>query len=462
MTKLLSLKNSEPISNAFKKIKGKFGQTLFIVDNKKNFLGTISEGDLRKSILQGKSLKSKVSQIMNKKPMFLFKDELTLNSSKRMGINLGKTMDRPLVIPIISRDKKLLGAISTEKYFYSNKTKTSKKIKKKLPNVLIVGGAGYIGSNLSLKLLNLGYKIKILDKFLYDKKVFKKNKNLSVIKKDISDIHVQYEVLKDIDAVIYLAEIVGDPSCAARPQDALKTNYIALNSLATLCSYMNINRFIYTSSCSVYGASSDDTKILNEESPLNPVSLYARIKILSEKSLLSQPNFLFAPTILRLGTVYGYSIRNRFDLVMNIFAKDAYFKKNINIYGGNQWRPNIHVDDVANGIIKVLEAPIDKVERKVFNLTNSRENLRIKDMASKAVKVFKGCKISVSTNNSDNRNYRVSSKKIEKILKFKAKYTIEKSLQNFKKIFRDKKIINPFLKKFNNYESLKNEPKKTK
>ena len=334
---------------------------------KKNFLGTISEGDLRRSILKGISLKSKVSQIVNKKPMFLYKDELNLSSSKRASINLGKTMDRPLVIPIISRQKKLLGEISTEKYFNIIKVKNNKKVKKKLPNVLIVGGAGYIGSNLSFRLLKLGYKIKILDKFLYEKNVFKKdknNKNLTIINKDVNDIHVQYDALKDIDAVIYLAEIVGDPSCAVRPQEALKTNYLALNSLATLCSYMNINRFIYTSSCSVYGASTDETKILDEESSLNPVSLYARIKILSEKCLLSQPNFLFAPTILRLGTVYGPSFRNRFDLVINIFAKDAFFKNKINVYGGTQWRPNIHVDDVANGIIKVLEAPIQKSRKK--------------------------------------------------------------------------------------------------
>ncbi len=459
MNKLISLSSKESVSTAFKKIKGKFGQTLFIIDNKNFFLGTISEGDLRRSILQGQSLKAKVSEVMNKKPMFLYKDELNSNFSKRVTINLGKTMDRPLVIPIISRNKKLLGAISTEKYFNNSKSKVLKKVKKKSPNVLVVGGAGYIGSNLSLKLLKRGYKIKVLDNFLYEKNVFQKylkNKNLHIIKKDINDISVQYNVIKDIDAVIYLAEIVGDPACAARPQDALKTNYIALNSLATLCSYMNINRFIYTSSCSVYGASSDENKILNEESPLNPVSLYARIKILSEKSLLSQPNILFAPTILRLGTVYGNSIRKRFDLVLNIFAKNAYFRNKIDIYGGNQWRPNIHVDDVASGIIKVLEAPINKVERQIFNLTNSKENLRIKDLASKVGKVFNKCKILISKNTYDTRNYRVSAKKIEKTLKFKPKHNIENSLKTFKKVFEEKKITNPFLKKFNNYESLKN------
>ena len=459
MTKLISLKSTETISSAFKKIKGKFGQTLFIVDSKKKFLGTISEGDLRRCILEGKSLKAKVSQVMNKKPMFLFNNELNTKPSKRISINLGKTMDRPLVIPIISKRKKLLSAISTEKYFNNFKKKSSKNVKKSTPNVLIVGGAGYIGSNLTQRLLKKGYKVRVLDNFLYEKNVFKnfkKNKNLQIIKKDIANISVQYNILKKIDAVIYLAEIVGDPACAAKPQEALKTNYIALNSLATLCSYMNINRFIYTSSCSVYGASSEENKVLTEQSPLNPVSLYARIKILSEKSLLSQSNILFSPTILRLGTVYGSSIRNRFDLVLNIFAKDAYFKSKINIFGGNQWRPNIHVDDVASGIIKVLEAPLNKVERQIFNLSNSKENLRIKDLALKVGKFFNKCKILISKVNYDNRNYKVSSKKIEKILGFKPKNTIESSLKDFKKIFKDKKITNPNMRKFNNYKSLKN------
>jgi nucleoside-diphosphate-sugar epimerase len=459
MTKLISLKSTETISSAFKKIKGKFGQTLFIVDSKKKFLGTISEGDLRRCILEGKSLKAKVSQVMNKKPMFLFNNELNTKPSKRISINLGKTMDRPLVIPIINKRKKLLSAISTEKYFNNIKKKLDKNVKKNAPNVLIVGGAGYIGSNLTLRLLKKGYKVKVLDNFLYEKNVFKnfkKNKNLQIVKKDIANINVQYNILKKIDAVIYLAEIVGDPACAAKPQEAIKTNYIALNSLATLCSYMNINRFIYTSSCSVYGASSEENKVLTEQSPLNPVSLYARIKILSEKSLLSQSNILFSPTILRLGTVYGSSIRNRFDLVLNIFAKDAFFKGKINIFGGNQWRPNIHVDDVASAIIKALEAPLNKVERQIFNLSNSKENLRIKDLALKVGKIFNKCKILISKVNQDNRNYKVSSKKIEKILDFKPKHSIESSLKNFKKIFKRKKITNPNMRKFNNFKSLKN------
>ena len=130
MTKLISLKSTETISSAFKKIKGKFGQTLFIVDSKKKFLGTISEGDLRRCILEGKSLKAKVSQVMNKKPMFLFNNELNTKPSKRISINLGKTMDRPLVIPIISKRKKLLSAISTEKYFNNFKKKSGKNVKK--------------------------------------------------------------------------------------------------------------------------------------------------------------------------------------------------------------------------------------------------------------------------------------------------------------------------------------------
>ena len=206
---------------------------------------------------------------------------------------------------------------------------------------------------------------------LYEKKSlnqFLENKNFSLIKKDICDLSVQVEAIKDIDCVVFLAEIVGDPSCEAKPEDALKTNYLAVSSLANLCSYMNINRFIYTSSCSVYGANKNLNKVLDEKSMLNPISHYARIKTMSEKALFSQSNYFFSPTILRLATVCGPSPRNRFDLVVNTFARNAFFAEEINVHGGNQWRPNVHVDDVAKAIIRIIEAPLEKVEKQILFL----------------------------------------------------------------------------------------------
>ena len=302
--------------------------------------------------------------------------------------------------------------------------------------------------------------VKVVDKLIYEKNSldkFKKNKNFKLIKKDICDLSVQIESIKNIDSVVFLAEIVGDPSCAAKPEDALKTNYLAVSSLANLCSYMNINRFVYTSSCSVYGANNQIDGFLNEKSPLNPVSHYARIKLMSEKILLSQSNYFFSPTILRLATVCGPSFRNRFDLVVNTFARNAFFSNKIKINGGSQWRPNVHVDDVADAIIKIIEAPIEKVENQIFNLCNDTQNFMISELAEKTKKVFPECKIIKSYKNFDKRDYKVLSKKIKKHLNYKATKTVDDVLIEFKKIFKKNKNLKHKKKKFSNFETLINE-----
>ncbi len=461
MKNYIYLKFNDTLEKGFKKLKGSFGGVICIVDNKNKLLGTVSDGDLRRSILKGVPLNSKIEDVMNKNPTFIYSDELKKKSLNKSNINLGKTMDRPLIIPVVDKKKKILSIINSEKFLdilvkKNHNYKINLKLKK--PHVLIVGGAGYIGSVLTSKLIKKNYRIKIVDKILYEKnslKKFNKIKNFSLIKKDICDPEVQINALKDVDAVIFLAEIVGDPSCAAKPEDALKTNYIALSSMANLCSYMNINRFIYTSSCSVYGANNNSKNTLDESSPLNPISHYARMKVLSEKALLSQSNILFSPTILRLATVYGPSFRNRFDLVVNIFARDAHFKKGVKVFGGNQWRPNIHVEDVANAIIKTLESPLNKVEKQIFNISNDKENYSINELAKKTKKIFKGCKIKTLKGAADKRDYKVNSKKIKNAIGFNANYTIENALKKFKKIFESKKIKNPNLKKFSNYDSLK-------
>jgi nucleoside-diphosphate-sugar epimerase len=306
-------------------------------------------------------------------------------------------------------------------------------------------------------MLKKNYKVTILDKLLYDKKIFKnnfkKNKNLKFILGDVCDLNVQINSIKDIDAVVFLAEIVGDPACNARPEDALKTNYLSLSSMATLCSLLSISKFIYTSSCSVYGINKNND-LLHESSSLNPISHYARIKIMSEKALLSNKTDTFQPTILRLGTVFGPSLRNRFDLVVNTLAKNAFFNKKITVNGGNQWRPNIHVEDVANGIIAAINAPLSKVGSKIFNLSNEKLNYKIIEIAKFAKEAFPSAKLEVKRSNTDPRNYRVSSKKFTTATKFKAKNNIRNTYNEFKKIFLNRKIKNPNNKIFSNIESL--------
>ena len=337
--------------------------------------------------------------------------------------------------------------------------------KKQKPHVLVVGGAGYIGSVLTSHLIEKGWKVRVVDKMLYEKeslKEFINHKNFSLIKKDICDLSVQVEAIKDIDCVVFLAEIVGDPSCNIRPEDALKTNYLAVNSMASLCSHMHINRFIYTSSCSVYGSNKKSNDLLKENSVLNPISHYARIKTMSEKALFSQSNTLFSPTILRLATVCGPSLRHRFDLVVNTFARNAFFNKEINVHGGDQSRPNVHVNDVADAIIKVIDSPLEKVDKQIFNLCNDSQNFSIIELAKITQSIFPKCKIITDNNVDDRRDYRVSSKKIKNTLNFEAIKTVKNVLCEFKKIFEEDKIFNVYQKKFSNFATLSNEKQQYK
>jgi len=460
--KLSTLKKKDTIKNGLELIKGNFGAIICIVENKKKLLGVVTEGDLRRAIINGDSLDTKLEKVMNTKPTYIYENELKSKKISKSNLNLGAMMDKPLIIPIVNKYMELLYLLKTEDLFEIFQNKITKKYLSgvKKPHILVVGGAGYIGSVLTSFLLKKGWMVKVVDKLLYEKNSlnkFKKNKNFTFIKKDICDLTVQIEAIKNIDCVVFLAEIVGDPSCAAKPEDALKTNYLAVSSLANLCSYMNINRFIYTSSCSVYGANNNSDDFLNEQSSLNPVSHYARIKLMSEKILLSQSNYFFSPTILRLATVCGPSLRNRFDLVVNTFARNAFFKGKIKINGGSQWRPNVHVEDVAEAIIKVIEAPIEKVENQIFNLCNDSQNFMINELAEKTKRIFPDCKITKSNKNFDKRDYKVVSNKIKKIINFQANKTVENVLIEFKKTFKKNKNFNAYQKKFSNIETLINE-----
>ena len=366
--------------------------------------------------------------------------------------------DTNFYVPILNNINEVKDIISVERVLGALENKKLKKNKKSLPKVLIVGGAGFIGTVLASKLLKKNYHVTILDKLIYDHKIIQKNfknkKNFNFILGDVCDLNIQIKAIKEIDVVVYLAEIVGDPACSAKPEDALKTNYLSVLSFAHLCSHLAIDKFIYTSSCSVYGLDKNN-KLLSEKSNLNPVSHYARIKIMSEKALLSSASNYFKPTIVRLGTVFGPSIRMRFDLVVNTMSKFAYFNNKIDVNGGDQWRPNIHVQDVADGIISIIKSKKKNVENQIFNLSNDKLNLRIIEIAKKVKNTFKNADLNVKKTSIDPRNYKVTSKKMKNKTGFVAKKSIEDALKEIKDMFRFKKIKNPDNKIYNNLLSLK-------
>ena len=461
MSENLSLKTNNTIKFALKESHGDHGKILTVIDKNKSLIGIVSSGDIRRAILSGYNLNDKIEKIYNKKVSYVFHDELIKKKLIKSNFGSESLNNSIFYIPVLNNNNKVKDIIPVERVLeiLENK-KIEKKTNtlKKLPKVLIVGGAGYIGTVLASKLLKKNYHVTVLDNLMYDKKIIKKNfknkKNFEFIYGDVSDLNVQIKSIKKIDIVVYLSEIVGDPACSLKPEDALKTNYLSVLSFANLCSHLAIDKFIYTSSCSVYGLDKNN-KLLHEGSSLNPVSHYARIKIMSEKALMSSSNNYFQPTILRLGTVFGPSIRMRFDLVVNTMAKFAYFKKIINVNGGKQWRPNIHVEDVADGIISIIKAKKSNVANQIFNLSSENSNFQIVEIAKIVKKVFPMAKLNINDSSFDSRNYKVSSKKIKIKTGFVAKRTIKNALTNIKIMFQRKKIKNPENKIYNNLLSLK-------
>lgn len=451
------IKEEDTIKAALRKVAGSFGKIVCVVDKKKTFLGLITAGDIRRALLLGHGSNQSIKKIYNKNVSFIFSDELKNKKFIKSKFSNKEINESIFYIPIVDKNKKVKNVLSIERIIEIIENKNIEKIKtRKLPRILIVGGAGYIGSVLCKKLLAKNYSVKIVDKILYDKNVIKnfiKDKNFKFIKADICDLNTQISAIKEIDAVVFLAEIVGDPACNAKPEDALKTNYLSISSMAQLCSHLGISKFIYTSSCSVYGLDANN-KLLTEKSNLNPISHYARMKIMSEKALLANKNDIFKPTIFRLGTVFGPSIRNRFDLVVNTMAKNAYYDGKINLHGGEQWRPNIHVEDVADGIIAALKSNQKKVGSKIFNLSSEDSNFKIKEIAFAAKKIFTKANVNVQKSIVDPRNYRVSSKKYYLSTGFQAKKTVKSAYKNFLNLFRKNRNFNPNKKIFSNINVL--------
>jgi nucleoside-diphosphate-sugar epimerase len=331
--------------------------------------------------------------------------------------------------------------------------------------VLVIGGAGYLGSVLVERLLVLGYPVRILDSFIYGKKsveAFKGNKDVEILEGDIRNVESVSSAIKNVSSVILLAAVVGDPASKARPEQTVETNFLAAQAISSACKRSGVEKFVYASTCSVYGVGAD---ILDENAPLNPVSLYAKTKISSEESIMQMADSNFKPTIMRMSTLYGYSPRMRFDLVVNTMTMSAYLDKQINVFGGGQWRPLVHVQDAAEAYIKVLEN--DAARGKIYNVGSEKQNYKISEVANLvigAVGAFERTperttaqtpgpefKINTQSDNTDARDYRVSFKKINIELGFDVVSTIpDAALEIYAKL-ASKEIKDPKQKVYYNH-----------
>ncbi len=302
-----------------------------------------------------------------------------------------------------------------------------------MKNVLITGGAGYIGSILSRNLIQDPFvkKLRIFDSLLFKKNFLehlKENPKFEFIHSDIRDYKALGDALNEADTVIHLAGLVGDPACAVNIHQTIEVNLLASKKLVELCSSKNnIKNFIFASTCSVYGASKDAT-MLAEDSPISPVSLYGETKKSVEEELLkNKHDFNF--TLLRFGTAYGLSPRMRYDLVINSLCQKVFADKKINIFGGNQWRPFVHIEDIAKAIQLVMNEDPAKVAGQIFNVGTSEENYLLSDVGKLFKQVHPETEVVNLTENKDPRSYNVSFKKIEHVLNFKNDWDVKKGIK---------------------------------
>jgi nucleoside-diphosphate-sugar epimerase len=321
------------------------------------------------------------------------------------------------------------------------------------PPVAVIGGAGYIGSVLVRKLLCRGRKVRILDKLVYGDEAIRGiigHPNLELIVGDCRDVQDVTEVCRSAGAVVHLAAIVGDPACLHAPKSAIEINCAATRILIEIAKGSGVERFVFASSCSVYGASDS---IMHEDSQTRPVSLYAETKVDCERMLLNARSDSFQPTILRLATVFGDSYRPRFDLAVNLLAAKAHSEGAITIFNGDNWRPFVHVQDVAEGIVAALGAPLHRVNGQIFNLGDSRLNYTLADVADEIRHVFPRSRVEyVST--QDRRNYRVAFDKIRETLGFRGAVGIHEGILEIRRALAGGSVRDYTDLRYNNYEYL--------
>ena len=306
--------------------------------------------------------------------------------------------------------------------------------------VLVIGGAGYIGSALIPKLLDNGYHVRVLDLLLFGTEPIApwlEHPRLEVIKADFRQVDTVVRAMRNIDAVIHLGAIVGDPACALDEELTIEVNLMATRMIAEVAKGSGVGRFIFASTCSVYGASDE---ILDERSALNPVSLYARSKIACEKVLHKMADDQFAPVIVRFGTVHGLSGRTRFDLVVNLLTAKAVIDREITVMGGDQWRPFLHVDDAAQAVFMALEAPPALVANQVFNVGADDQNYTISQVGEIIHRLVPTAKLIDLGSDADRRNYRVSFSHIRRQLGFVPRYTVARGVQQVLQAFAEGRV----------------------
>jgi nucleoside-diphosphate-sugar epimerase len=313
---------------------------------------------------------------------------------------------------------------------------------RKFENIMVIGGGGYVGAVLVPKLLKAGYRVKVYDLFIYGKEVFdsvKDNPNLTLVEGDVRDISRLGEELKGIEAIVHLACISNDPSFELNPELGRSINFDCFEPLVLTAKDAGVKRFIYASSSSVYGIKEVDN--VTEEMELEPLTDYSRFKAMCEEVLLGYADDDFICLILRPATVCGYSPRQRMDLIVNILTNHAVNRGRILVNGGDQKRPNIHIEDVTDLYIKSLEYEDESINKKIFNA--GYENFPVSELA-RQVKDIVGSGVEIITEpTNDPRSYHISSRKIKEDLGFVPLHSIEDAVKDLKEAIEAGRLTDP-------------------
>ena len=444
INKNLIIKKNDTIKSAINKINKNGNNGLFVINDSLKLIGVLTDSDIRKSKLLNLKTQSKVNSIMQNKPFFINEKKIQIN-------NILNHIYTKLLIPVVDDKKYLKGYFHILDFIEQNKYKLNKP-SKKLKKILLIGGAGYAGSEITNFLLKKGFYVRVFDKLIYQNCYIKhKSKNFDFYYGSTLDIKRLDVVLKDIDCVLHLAEIVGDPASSLNSDITVQNNYISTENVAKTCIKNKIKKLIYFSSCSVYG---HNTKLVNEKSNLNPLSLYASCKIASESALkdFSKYNNINI-VIFRLATLHGYSQRQRFDLVVNKLVIESIYNKKIFITGGKQWRPFLSLKDLSNVTLHFINYNL-KSNYEIFNIGSNQENYRIIDISKHIKEELPKTKVVISISEEDNRDYKVDFRKLKRAINFKLSHNIRSTITQMINSCKKDRFKDFTNKQYSNYLSL--------
>jgi nucleoside-diphosphate-sugar epimerase len=321
-------------------------------------------------------------------------------------------------------------------------------------HVLVIGGAGFVGSVLVRKLLDRGYKVTVMDALVYGDEGMRDlydRPGFAVVQGDLREEAAIARATAHADAIVHLGGLVGDPACALDEQLTLEINLEATRTVAEMARERGIRRLIFASSCSLYGASE---ALLDEQSPLAPLSVYARSKMKSEEMLLALADTNFAPVVLRFGTFYGLSPRPRFDIVVNLLVAKAVTEGEISVHGGGQWRPFLHVDDGALAIMRCLEVPDEQIRGQIFNVGSDEQNFTVGQIGEAIAALIPHARVVYQPAGADEANYRVSFAKIRDALDFTPRNSLADGILEIKAALESGTVADYHDHRYSNHKSL--------